>query len=158
MSKVPAVVGAKEPPLSSEERRRLYNETVRKANLLDIYLSKLEFDVDRVQLSKSPEPSLNYGSAIDRFLYDQETGSFLVSVKWRVDMKHGRKSVSKCVAIYDIMYDGLVTSNDEVLKIFADNVATSATYSYFRSLFATLDWSAQLRLPPLPVLKLFPKV
>lgn len=146
------------PPLSAEERRRLYNETVRKANLVDILLSKVEFDVDRERLSRQPKPALNYGSDIDRVLYDDKSGRFLVSVKWRVDMKDGRKSVSKCVVIYDIIYDGLATSNEEVLRIFADNVATSATYSYFRSLFATMDWGAHLGLPPLPVLKLFPKV
>lgn len=158
MSKVAGTDDDKSIRLSAEERRRLYNETVRKANLVNIFLSKVDFHVDREMLSKPPRPGLNYGSEIDSFQYDEETGGFLVSVKWRVDMKSSRKSVAKCVAVYDILYDGLVTSNEEVLKIFADSVATSATYSYFRAFFATLDCSAQLGLPPLPVLKLFPKV
>lgn len=154
----PVNQGEKVAALSPEERRRLYNETVRKANLVNIHLSKLDFNVDRERLTKSESIALNYASSIERFIYNSEKGGCLISVRWRVEMKDGRRNVATCTATYDIAYDGLTTSDESVLRIFAENIATSATYSYFRSLFAMLDWSANLRNPPLPVLKLFPKV
>lgn len=162
MSSSPVVPEKAEAPVLTpeerQERRRLYNETVRKANLVNIYLSKVNFEVNRERAAKMSTPDLSYGSEIERFLYNSEKGACLISVKWKVNIKSAGKHVAKCIAVYEVAYDNLPHSSEDVLRIFADNIAVSNTYSYFRSLFATMDWGANLRSPPLPVLKLFPKV
>jgi hypothetical protein len=46
--------------------------------------------------------------------------------------------------------------SEDIIKMFIDHVGKTATYAYFRALFAQLDWSANLRSPPLPVLSFLP--
>lgn len=143
--------------MSAEERRNLYNRVVREARLVQILLTKVNFQVDR-NLFGLENAKLVYGGKTSYFKYDQESSSCSIGINWSVKMQSGKRSAVKCTANYDIIYDGFTVNNEEVLQIFADNVARAATYSYFRSLYASLDWAAELRSPPLPVLKLFPKV
>jgi hypothetical protein len=73
-------------------------------------------------------------------------------------MKFKKKNVVKCVASYLILYDGIMGCSEETVKVFIDNVAKTATYAYFRGLYAHLDWSANLGSAPLPIVQFQPKV
>lgn len=144
--------------LTAEERRRRYNKVVREARLVTIMLEGVEFNVDRVKFNKAEDPSLNFKGETSEPVLVPDRGACLVPVQWKVELKDGRKQVAKCNARYVIIYNGFTELEPEIMAIFADGVAKGATYSYFRSLFAQLDWAADLRTPPLPVLKVFPNV
>lgn len=158
-SKEVAVSGASPDP---EERRRKYNRAVRQANLVTILLSKIDFKVNREikRPVKSDErkSTPSYGGKLVKFQFNEEAKAFIASVAWTVELKVGRQTYSKCVAHYDVIYNGFSDIDEEIVELFAENVARPATYTYFRALFASLDWSAELRLPPLPVIKFHPKV
>jgi len=148
------------PPaeLSAEERRNRYNRAVRQSRLVAILLSDLKFNIDREKQAAADRLQPRYSGALVNFAYDDETGVCAAGVQWTVDVLSGRKKVARCKATYDVIYDGLDNFEEEVIRIFADNTAQATSYSYFRSLFATLDWASELRLPPLPAIKFVPKV
>jgi hypothetical protein len=145
-----------------EERRRKYNKAVRQANLVTILLSKIDFKVNRRiapdEKASRPVGKPSFGGRLADYQYDEETKACLASVAWTVEIKAGRQTYAKCVAQYDVIYDGFTEVDEDIIQLFAENVARPATYSYFRALFASLDWSSGLRLPPLPVMKFHPKV
>jgi hypothetical protein len=141
------------------DRRQRYNRAVREARLVTILLSSLKFDVVR----KSGRPkdevlkSSYAGQVVDASL-DRDLGALAVTVRWTVNIKAGRKKYSSCTAEYDIIYDKFSDIDEEIAFVFAENVAQPATYAYFRALYASLDWSAGLKNPPLPVIKFHPKI
>jgi|HigsolmetaAR203D_1030402.scaffolds.fasta_scaffold14164_1 hypothetical protein len=145
-------------PLSPEERRTLYNKTVREAVLRKLLLESVNFNVDRARLMDAKERSLRLDGQVSKFDIIESSSICVVGVKWRAEIKDGRKVVARCVADYTVVYSGFTEINREVMLIFADNIARSATFAYFRALFSSLDWAAELRLPPLPMFKAFPKV
>lgn len=69
-----------------------------------------------------------------------------------------KKVIVSCVSSYLISYEGMKSFSDEVIGIFADTNAKSVSYSYFRALYAHLDWSANLGSIPLPIVQLQAKV
>ncbi|MEE8630222.1 MULTISPECIES: hypothetical protein [Methylobacterium] len=145
-----------------EERRRKYNKAVRQANLVNILLSRVDFKVNRdvrppVRGAENSSPP-SYGGKLAKFTYFEEEKACFATVVWTVEIKSERRTYAKCVAQYDVIYNGFTEVDNSIIELFAENVARPATYSYFRALFANLDWSSDLRLPPLPVVKFHPKV
>jgi hypothetical protein len=149
-------------PGDPQERRTSYNRAVREARLVTILLSKVDFNVNREiprpSRDNSDRPNLSFGGTMSNFFFDEEKKVCIARVEWKVELKSGRQKFAKCTATYDVMYDGFGDVDEAIIRLFAENVAQPATYSYFRSLFASLDWSADLRLPPLPIVKFHPKV
>ncbi|MCY1642112.1 hypothetical protein [Methylorubrum sp. SL192] len=163
MSKKPAKeMAVSDAPPDPEERRRKYNRAVRQANLVTILLSKIDFkvnrDVKRPAKGEGNSSVPSYGGKLVKFQYNDEAKAFIASVAWTVEIKVGRQTYAKCLAHYDVIYNGFSDVDEEIVELFAENVARPATYTYFRALFASLDWSSELRLPPLPVIKFHPKV
>jgi hypothetical protein len=143
--------------LSNEERRNIYNRTVRQAELKAIMLSNLSFKVNRSVLSDA-RPKAFYGTGdIVGFSFDKDRRACAARVLWKVELKVERKQFVKCAAQYDAIYNGFECGPD-IARLFIENVARSATYSYFRALYASLDWGADIGSPPLPVIKFQPKV
>jgi hypothetical protein len=146
------------PPSDSPEQRRAnYNRAVRTSRLANILLSALEFKVNR-EITEPSGGRASYGSEIKKFFFDPEDGVLLSNVEWTVEIKVGRRRYIRCSATYDIVYDGFKDIDEEVARLFAENVARPACYSYFRALYAHLDWSADIGSPPLPVVKFQPRV
>jgi hypothetical protein len=147
-------------PEEGQQRRVRYNQAVRKARLVTILLSSLEFKVSREVLDDSKENSVSphYGGHVKQVAFDPEEGAVLCTIQWTVDMKYGRKRFVKCAAEYDVGYEGLSGCDEDTIKLLAEYVARPASYAYFRAMYANLDWSAELRSPPLPVVKFQPKV
>lgn len=147
----------KEQAQAAEARRAHYNRTVREANLRAILLSSLKFDVRR-SVTGSEKRTPAYRGRLAKFAFDEEKGAAFALVEWEVVIRVGRRVLAKCTAQYDVLYDGFTVKDAEIVQLFAENVARPATYSYFRALYANLDWAAELRAPPLPVVKFYPKV
>jgi hypothetical protein len=154
--KQPEVLPAASDP---QERRVKYNRAVREAQLVALFLSRVDFKVKRENmLDHNQPPRLSYSSGRKNFTFEKTRGACFISIQWHVEIKTGRKQIAKCSAVYDLIYDGFTTTDEEIIKLFAKNVAESTSYTYFRALYASLDWSAELRSPPLPIIKFQPRV
>jgi hypothetical protein len=159
---LPASVGEILPPSAPatvEKRRADYNRLVRTARLASLLLEKVDFKihsealgVNKALLSRTITPStkvLESGAA---------DGTCVANVSWEVVFKYKRHVAVKCTASYLISYEGMRDCADETIEVFVENVGKTATYAYFRALYAHLDWSASLGSPPLPVIQLQPKL
>jgi hypothetical protein len=142
----------------TESRRLEYNRAVRDANLASLVLSDVKFHVDRtVELGEDP-PELGYAGRVSNFGYDEESGNCLIEVTWSVDIKQEEAILAECQVSYHMAYDGFSQVDAEVVRLVAENLARPATYAYFRALYASLDWAAQLGTPPLPIMKFMPRL
>jgi len=144
---------------AAQARRTRYNRLVRQARLLSIVLDKLDFKADPAALTTDKaalKRALN--SNVHLVSYDKESGRCIARIQWNIRMRIKRKIVVKCAASYLIFYSSIKDGTDETVAIFIENVAKVATYSYFRALYAHLDWSAELGSAPLPILRAEPKV
>jgi hypothetical protein len=138
-------------------RRQTYNRLVRRAKLNSILLEKIDFKIapEAYGLEKKLlKRELNVTT--DLMSYDE--GMCIASIQWTINMKFRKKSMAKCAANYIIMYDDIKDFPEETVKIFIDHVGKTATYAYFRALYAHLDWSANLGSAPLPVVQFQPKL
>jgi hypothetical protein len=144
----------------AQQRRVKYNQAVRKARLITLLLSSVNFNVNREVLEPDGDNDIKptYGGRVKRVAFDSKEGNLLCTIEWTVDFKHKRKRFVKCAADYEVAYGGLMDFDESTMTLLAENVARPATYAYFRALFANLDWSAELRSPPLPVIKFQPKI
>jgi hypothetical protein len=148
-----------EQPSETPEKRQNYNRLVRTVRLVSILLDKIECKV-------SPEAfGINKALLTRDLLAKQRTlvngatdGTCIANIVWTTSLKYKKKSVAKCMASYIITYDGMKGCNEESIETFIENVAKTATYAYFRALYAHLDWSANLGSAPLPVLQFQPKI
>lgn len=144
-----------------QKRIANYNRAVRVAEIVTIALSELKFKVSQ---ENAPEPEEgkklkpSYNGRLNNIAFDAEKGLLIVSVEWIVEIKAGRKVFSKCSAVYDVFYKGMQGFDEDTIDLYAENVARPTSYSYFRALYASLDWSAGIASPPLPIIKLHPRV
>lgn len=148
-----------EKPADNEEKRRRYNELVRKARLVSIMLDGLNFKMDPSYFSSERKDVKRFiDSEMGEFDYSAEKGVCISNIKWTLMVKKGRKNLIKCTANYVVIYDGIKEFDIDVIEVFVDSVVSTASYAYFRGLYAHLDWSAMLNSPPLPILKQYPRV
>ncbi len=145
--------------VSAQDRRNQYNRVVRIARLLSLLLSSVDFNVNRELLrTEQGAKKLGFKGDISSFSYDADEGYCVIGCSWTVELKAGRRKIGKCVATYEVIFDEIKGFDHDVIKIFAEHMGKSSTYSYFRSLFASLDWASDLNTPPLPIFKSFPNV
>lgn len=142
----------------NEARLKLYNKAASEARLEKLMLSDLTFKVNRELESATTKPSMAFDSQLIAFSYDDTAKAAAATIEWSATQRVGRKIFSKCTAQYHIIYSGFSIGDEDIIARFVFNVGRPATYTYFRSLFATLDWAAELRNPPLPVVTFFPKI
>lgn len=155
------VVSAEQKEADALKRRADYNRAVRTAELNSILLRDLKFKVDRKAAPVRGQPVKMTGEcngAMIGLRVDEESGAMTASIEWGVELKVAKKRVASCKAVYDVVYNGFAEVDDDVVGLFAENVARPACYAYFRSLYASMDWAAELRFPPLPVVRFNPKV
>lgn len=156
---VTATAGTPGTASDTGEKRRNYNRLVRQAKLLSILLEKIEFKI-------SPESVGVNKALVNRGLGAKATvlaagitdGTCVASIEWSLSVKFRKKVITRCSATYLVTYEGMKNCTEESVRIFVDNVAKTATYAYFRALYAHLDWSANLGSPPLPIVQFQPKV
>lgn len=134
-----------------------YDEVVSKASLNDIQLMDLNFNIQPEFFSESSKRKLAYHVEKKASHFDPDAGIAAAFISMEVKGVVGRKKVLSCKALYSIVYDNLLSCDQEAVEAFLRRVAQFTCYPYFRSLFASLDWAAGLRLPPLPVHKEAPR-
>ena len=150
------------PQISGEivqKRRADYNRLVRQARLANLLLEKVDFKmIPEVLGIKESLLTRNISPTAKILSSGVEDGTCVANVVWEVTFKYKSKNLMKCTASYIISYDGIKDCTEETVSTFIENVGKTATYAYFRALYAHLDWSATLGSQPLPVLQLQPKL
>lgn len=142
-----------EPVVEKERLLENYNRVVAAADLGGIQLAKLEFDVSPKYYSQREKAELGYVVTLDSSVYDPDEGFAACIVNLDVDAIIDDESLLRCNAQYTVMYSVAEPCEEEAVKAFLERVGIFACYPYFRGLFANLDWSANTRLPPLPIHK-----
>ena len=128
-----------------------YGQVAKLAELAAINLIKVKSDFvpggmidDKIKLS--------FGRKVVSCGFDKEESVAHAVFQYFVKGKRSGKSVFNISADYAVLYfcSGDVAPN--AAKAFAHNVGVFAAYAYFRALASHLAWSANLELPPLPMI------
>ncbi|MCP1199850.1 hypothetical protein [Notoacmeibacter sp. MSK16QG-6] len=131
-----------------------YNAAVASSELKSIMLTDVSFNVKPDFFSQDLEKQKLVSNIEQSEPLHEEGEDIGVSfVEFKVSSREGRKQNLVCKARYAVIYGGFSQCNAKEVKHFLSRVGTFACYPYFRSLFANLNWSANVELPPLPVLK-----
>lgn len=155
----PTAASQLEPPEVRQKRRVDYNRLVRIAKLTSIFLEKNDFSVrsEAVGLSKSLLKRELIANAVV-LASGSSDGICVAKIEWAVKYAYQKRVIVKCTTSYIVSFDGMKDFSEEVIGIFVETNAKAVTYSYFRALFAHLDWSANLGSAPLPIVQLQAKV
>ncbi|MBN9335791.1 hypothetical protein [Devosia sp.] len=137
----------------AEQLRDAYNAVVRDADLQAVQLLNISFEVEPAFFGDKAKRKLDVKIELGQSDFDQEKGAVVAAVKLVVSVKKSRTTALHSKAEYLVVYENLAGHNPAAVKQFVDRVAPFACYPYFRSVFATLDWAAGTKLPPLPVHK-----
>jgi hypothetical protein len=158
----PATIQALAPaaPVLDEavsEKIRQYNKAARLAKLSSILLEKVDFRISPDAL-RADESDLKRELNVETEIidYSPADGNCAANINWSITVREKRKKVASCKASYVVLYHDIKDFSQDVIQLFIDHVGKTATYAYFRALYAHLDWSANLRSPPLPVMSFNP--
>lgn len=130
-----------------------YNKVVQVAELGEIQLFELNFSVSPDYYHGKEDAKLGYIVKTDSTFYDPDANFAACLVSFEVEAKHDEDIVLNCSAKYTATYNLSEACEKEAIEKFLNRVAVFACYPYFRGIFANLDWSANTRLPPLPIHK-----
>lgn len=152
--------GSPTPGEVVQKRRANYNRLVRQARLSNLLLEGVTYKVhaeaiggvNKALLTRSIAPKTTVMSS------GVDDGHCVANIVWEVTFRFKRRTVMKCAASYIISYEGIRDCPEETIKIFVEHVGKVATYAYFRSLYAQLDWASMSGTEPLPILQLHPKL
>jgi hypothetical protein len=157
--KIETLVPAPAPVLDEavSERIRQYNKATRLAQLSSILLQKVDFQISPDALRSDPsELKRELGAETEIINYEPDAGDCVAAIRWNIVLRYKRKKVASCKTSYIVVYREVKGFSEDIIKTFIDHVGKTATYAYFRALYAHLDWSANLRSPPLPVMSFLP--
>ena len=136
-----------------------YNKATRLAKLVSILLEKIDFKSSPDALrEKETDLARELNVKTEILHYDANMGDCIAAITWTIKMKRKRKIVARSAANYVVLYREMKGCSTDTVQMFIDNVGKTATYAYFRALYAHLDWSANLGSPPLPVLHFNPSI
>ncbi|WP_105371690.1 hypothetical protein [Neorhizobium huautlense] len=141
------------PARETEDHVDRYNKVVDAAELNGIQLVHVNFDVMSRYFDNEGSPAIGYVVKTEDTYYDVEDGFAACLVNFEVEAKDDSGVTLECSAKYTVSYRLSEACDEKAVKIFLRRVGVFACYPYFRGLFASLDWSANTRLPPLPVHK-----
>jgi len=143
-----------------ENKRANYNKLVRTARLRFVTLENIEFKILPEVLAPENRDLLKREvDARTKVLRSgSEGGTCIANITWSIDSKLNKRRVVRCRASYVISYDGMKDCSEDTIGVFIDNVGKQATYAYLRSLYANLDWAANLGSSPLPIIQFLPKL
>lgn len=152
--------GSPTPREVVENRRANYNRLVRTARLSNLLLESLTYKVQPEAIGGVNKAMLVRNIAPKTTILSPgiDDGHCVANIVWEVTFRFKRRTVMKCAASYIISYEGIKDCSEETVTIFVEHVGKVATYAYFRSLYAQLDWASMSASEPLPVLQLHPKL
>lgn len=136
---------------ANEDHVDQYNKVVDHADIKAVQLVHIDFDVEPRYYGDRKDQTIGYEVETDDSYYDAEDGFAACLVSFQVEAKDEEGVTLQCSARYTVSYRVSEPCDEKAVKTYLNRVGVFACYPYFRGLFANLDWSANTRLPPLPV-------
>ncbi len=147
--KIEALAPATAPVLDEavSAKIRQYNKATRLAKLSSILLEKVDFQTSPEAL-RADQSDLKRELNVETQIldYDAPAGSCVAMISWSITLRHKRKRVASCKANYIVVYYEVKDFAEDIIKMFIDHVGKTATYAYFRALYAHLDWCGEFRI------------
>ena len=140
-----------QPTNANEFSAAEYNKVAKVAELATIDLLKVRSNF-ALGSRLDEQVKLSFGRKVLSCGYDVDQSAAHAVFQYFVKGKRGGKSVFTISGDYAVLYfcEGDLETN--AATAFAHNVGVFAAYPYFRALAAHLAWSANLELPPLPMI------
>ena len=139
------------------EEAKLYNQVVACAELSNIQLIHINFDVQPRYFFEEPDEedqaNLGYEISVDETHYEPGEGMAACMMSFDVSAGDSQGAALQCKAKYAVSYRLGEVCNEQAVETFLRRVGVFACYPYFRGLFAQIDWAANTHLPPLPIHK-----
>lgn len=141
------------PVKTNDDHVDNYNKVVDCADISSVQLIHIEFNVLPRYYSNQKDQAIGYEVNTEDSYYNAGDGFAACLVSFKVEAKDDEGSNLECSARYTVSYRIAQPCDEKAVKTYLKRVGVFACYPYFRGLFANLDWSANTRLPPLPVHK-----
>jgi len=91
--------------------------------------------------------------------HDIEDEALSAKVCWQVGVKKSKKILFRVKAEYQIVFFNVgAETTEEHIENFCATTIKATTFPYFRQFFNQACTDASVRLPPLPMLKIMPKI
>lgn len=139
------------------DEAKLYNQVVACAELSNIQLIHINFDVQPRYFLEEPddedEANLGYEISVDETHYEPSEGMAACMMSFDVSAGDSQGAALQCKAKYAVSYRMGEVCDEQAVETFLRRVGVFACYPYFRGLFAQIDWAANTHLPPLPIHK-----
>jgi len=146
----PKVPATRSKPDTSPPYSKLYNDVVAAAELLALNLIRVEFTVAPEYFTTAAR-ELAYGCDDISVEISGEVATGVFG--WTLSVHADEKSLLSCRADYAVTYQVAKACDEHAVKGFVERVGKFASYPYFRAQAASLNWSAAVNLPVLPILK-----
>lgn len=134
-----------------------YDLIVERANLLDIRMNGLDFNIvpDYYQFEKNnfDNVKFTFEGSFNHINFNRESGILFGEIEWTCKAKNKNRNLLKINATYLIVYIDIPSVSDDPAEGFLKKVGRFATYPYFRSTVSQLSWSSEANIPIMPVLK-----
>jgi hypothetical protein len=155
VTKADALMLSTAPGAAQLEATDNYNAVVAQAQLADISLMSLHFNVEPQIFAHLRELKLSFDVEVSGISqHDKPQDDFVSGVfEWSVEGRHNDKVLLSIEASWFVMYRGVGGQQPKAIEAFVDRVGRFASYPYFRSLVAQISWSSNIELPILPVLR-----
>jgi hypothetical protein len=154
---IPAVAPISAEAVHGLRGPHLYNAVVGAAELKGIRLAGAGFEVKPKYFAMTEAEGeairLSYDREMSDYAFDDEVGLARATFTWRMSAELDTAKLVSTTASYVIVYSNLAGKDPKAAKSFIKRVGAFATYPYFRAFVSQLDWSADTRLPPMPVLR-----
>ncbi len=129
-----------------------YEKAVEAAKLKAVNLIDFSFKV-QPDFFSFKKTDLNFCYLVNNTDTQYEEDFAVAFVDFEVYTKKSRRKLLSCKAQYAVIYDGFKNCEEKEVRQFVNRVSVFTCYPYFRSLFASMDWAAGTKLPPLPIHK-----
>ncbi|NTG19410.1 hypothetical protein G6L00_03065 [Agrobacterium rhizogenes] len=142
---------------SKQETLEAYNSIIERADLLDIRLMDLKFNVKHQYYAAIAKGDDDLQHAFENDLaemtYDAPSGLLMGNFRWVTKVTKGKKKLLEIDAKFYATYHGVPDVDQVHMDAFLRRVGKFATYPYFRGVVSRLSWESHAELPIMPVLK-----
>ena len=139
-----------------------YHEFIRKVEFAGLRAQSTSYSADDdvfAAIAEKCELRKNLEFTVKDITHDIDENTLLAKVCWQVGVKKSKKILFKVKAEYQIIFFNVdAETTDDIIEKFCGTTVKATTFPYFRQFFNQACLDASVNLPPLPMLKMVPKV
>lgn len=141
-------------PLSADPDK--FNAIAKTARLELIQMNSCAFEVKPSFFIRRKEVKLAFERNVVSVHCDSAERSGIGFFHYSIVARIGREQVLKCHSRYMVAYEVETECDSEAFEVFCERTGMLTAYAYFRALVANLASSANVDLPPLPMVNFQP--